>query len=537
MELVYLWVEDYKNIEKQGFNFSPRFECKYENGVLDIKDKEETGEPYLKNFFGENINVTAIVGENGSGKSSILKSIVSKQRIFIVVFNKELTVYTKNVSIDTSWQQKHLKSSFFQDVLYYSMDDTNLRAATPNVHHIVLEKTNRLITENYLKLNSLNFNLFDFKPAYIYYELNDFNLIGEDFDLDDTYVSDIKSALGWDINSDSGIILDTIKALRDIEDEYMNYLLYQFGDRNSLFENINLTEKLHPKDNYLMLEKDEIQETLKTCELPFLSESEFKSLIDNKGQKINIVDLENLFGKNYLELLFVIMKNDIDIDYWSLNDAKFNSLSHGQKTIYSFIVNLVNYNNNEFLFFLDEPDNTLHPNWQKKFLNELIEIIKKLNKRAHIIITTHSPFLLSDLPKENVIFLEKYTKKEIDDKHLDQKVDNCKNATKTININPFGANIHTLLSNGFFMKDGLMGEFAKDKINTIIKNLADKNYQFGLEEKKQLLLTIKSIGEEFLKSKLLDIYYKKFDDELTKKQRKEELLREQKKIQQELERL
>ena len=29
MELVYLWIEDYKNIKKQGFNFSPQFDCKY----------------------------------------------------------------------------------------------------------------------------------------------------------------------------------------------------------------------------------------------------------------------------------------------------------------------------------------------------------------------------------------------------------------------------------------------------------------------------------------------------------------------------
>jgi hypothetical protein len=29
MELVYLWVEKYKNIENQGFNFSPRFECEH----------------------------------------------------------------------------------------------------------------------------------------------------------------------------------------------------------------------------------------------------------------------------------------------------------------------------------------------------------------------------------------------------------------------------------------------------------------------------------------------------------------------------
>ncbi len=30
MELVYLWVEEYKNIHNQGFNFSPKFNCNYD---------------------------------------------------------------------------------------------------------------------------------------------------------------------------------------------------------------------------------------------------------------------------------------------------------------------------------------------------------------------------------------------------------------------------------------------------------------------------------------------------------------------------
>ncbi|MDQ7061038.1 MAG: hypothetical protein Q9M43_07785 [Sulfurimonas sp.] len=83
MELVYLWVEKYKNINNQGFDFSPRFECDYKDAILDIKDKERTKEPYLKNFFCKNINVTAIVGENGSGKSSIIKLI------FLLIFIKK----------------------------------------------------------------------------------------------------------------------------------------------------------------------------------------------------------------------------------------------------------------------------------------------------------------------------------------------------------------------------------------------------------------------------------------------------------------
>jgi hypothetical protein len=59
MELVYLWVEEYKNIRNQGFNFSPRFDG--EN--LTITKNED----YV-NIFPDNINIMAIVGENGKLK-------------------------------------------------------------------------------------------------------------------------------------------------------------------------------------------------------------------------------------------------------------------------------------------------------------------------------------------------------------------------------------------------------------------------------------------------------------------------------------
>ena len=75
MELVYIWVEDYKNIQKQGFNFSPKFKCHYdeEKNELTIDENDD----YIPDFFGENINVTAIVGKNGSGKSNILNVIIN----------------------------------------------------------------------------------------------------------------------------------------------------------------------------------------------------------------------------------------------------------------------------------------------------------------------------------------------------------------------------------------------------------------------------------------------------------------------------
>ena len=109
---------------------------------------------------------------------------------------------------------------------------------------------------------------------------------------------------------------------------------------------------------------------------------------------------------------------------------------------------------------------------KKNLIKDFVNIVSKyIKKNMNFIFTSHSPFILSDIPKENVIFLEKYKK----DEDKDQKEGNCKNVTKDIELKTFGANIHTLLSNGFFMSDGLMSEFAKIKITKILRFLNDDN--------------------------------------------------------------
>ena len=213
----------------------------------------------------------------------------------------------------------------------------------------------------------------------------------------------------------------------------------------------------------------------------------------------------------------------------------YENLSSGEKTLFSQFVNLftaiIESKQKEYVLFLDEPDNTLHPQWQKEYINLLLEFLKAnfQDKIFHCIITSHSPFLLSDIPKQNIIFLDK------------EENGNCKvlNHDEVLSKKQtFGANIHTLLSDSFFMEDGLMGEFAKNKIQEIMDFLNNiKTIEKISTKEEHIKQVIESIGEPFLKQKLLDMYYTKYKDESLKEARKKELEAQKRQIEEELKRL
>ncbi len=143
------------------------------------------------------------------------------------------------------------------------------------------------------------------------------------------------------------------------------------------------------------------------------------------------------------------------------------------------------------IILIDEGETTLHPEWQKRYINYYIDFLKDNfpDKNFHIILTTHSPFLISDLPKENIIFLD------TDKEGNCIVVDGLKEKKQT-----FGANIHTLLSDSFFMEEGLMGEFAKSKIDKVIELLNKSNLK--KEELEYCEKIISIIGEPIIKNQL-----------------------------------
>lgn len=155
---------------------------------------------------------------------------------------------------------------------------------------------------------------------------------------------------------------------------------------------------------------------------------------------------------------------------------------------------------NKLNLILDEVEICFHPEYQRLFLDRLLKMIENLglnkNFDINIILTTHSPFLLSDIPQANVLYLQ------------DGDIAN----EKDIPTNPFAANVNDILHQSFFLNNGFMGEFAQNKINDAISDLsATRNISDN--RRKEIKSLIEIIGEPLLKQTLQHLYIAKFPNE------------------------
>jgi len=533
MELVYLWVEKYKNIENQGFNFSPRFECEFDGENLTICDKKEKdnkckNKDYIDNFFGENINVTAIIGENGSGKSSLLELIyilLSENNTeanlnFILIIKKKSQLYYLSDRIINNENLFKLKKLEKNDY-YILRNEKFIFSERDDSHQINMDNNsiNQQIALTY-SIDS-NFKLTSFMYIPMKMEIKPIlskvliDILNEEISINyipqkiydellKTNIDDIDE-FDEDFNNKNFTFLDK----DNIRDDFHKFLIILFNSVTS--------------DKNILQNKEELLKEYLNLEYSF-SEEDFYKYFTNRTINLNeLTSIEkNIYFKDYNKFFI--------FDFIDSENRKYNNLSCGEKKIFGLLVNIYSKSfdlehkeianifskrPNDYLvhYLLDEPDTLLHPQWQKQFIKELICLLKRINGIYNIVITSHSPFILSDMPKENVIFLEKYKEDDDEVKKGTQKLGNCKNVSKDIKLKTFGANIHTLLSDGFFMSDGLMGEFAKNKINEIkkfyeiVKFLEPKNKKYKRILKILYLFKIKKfkhiqsiIGELFLQT-------------------------------------
>lgn len=303
-------------------------------------------------------------------------------------------------------------------------------------------------------------------------------------------------------------------------------------------DNSHISIKIKQAINFLFFNninrsKDEIY--------AFFSKNSFAHYLD-LNKKFIFNDISKIIAerkkdfKRYIKSNKKILDDDLcflppsifEFDYELENKSTFSQLSSGEKQkIYSINsilyhlhnLNSVHFNSSKYKYdylnvILDEIELYSHPEMQKQFINDLLLGISKLNleniKGVNIIFITHSPFILSDIPKQNVLFLENGISQDFK------------------KMNTFGANITDLLADSFFIDDGLIGDFAKGKINEVIKWLNDEKRDN--DKKEDYKKIIEMIDEPMIKYKLVETFHEVFPDERDKEEEIKKFVENAKKL-------
>lgn len=573
MELLYLWIEDYKNIYRQGFNFSPLYDFEFiptkeENGKViegTLKDnitEKETKEKFYKDFFnvknekddkeiqkGTITNVTAIVGENGAGKSSVLEflSINSTNEysyIQIVKKNKKVKIINNKVKVESlfssvlpSIEYSILKYEYFttpSDInrnnsfnwiqmsvnQLYEINDTKLLQDNRRLNsEKVFVQTNFLIQNNILKIDSLNVDVknidmlgiiksldeesmeYDagFDPRIHEINLENREKKSNNFNEYKEYVYKcLYELMVTKIHKVIVHVFNDVVILSEIEQQEFEFIL----DPRYIINKKNNTHnyKTYIQDYLFCFDRLNIKRHFDFLKHIILLLEIIDLLEERNYDEINeciTFDIESNCIKKFVSSYD---SNFYFFDFEFKKDSQIQYLSRGEDALLFQLSTLQNLGKSNtkasIMILIDEGELGLHPQWQKQYLKILLETLPKIfpNKQIQLILTSHSPFLVSDLPKENVIFLEKGE---------DGK---CIVAQPTAMKQTFGANIHTLLTNSFFIKDGLTGTFAQEKIDKVI-DLLNQTEELMPDQVSFCEEMIKRIGEPIVKNtlqKLLD---------------------------------
>ena len=215
----------------------------------------------------------------------------------------------------------------------------------------------------------------------------------------------------------------------------------------------------------------------------------------------NLRALSTILPPSFYSIDILLQKKDADNE----DPISLSRMSSGERqflyTCSTFIYHILNllsvqdsrrvrYRNMNLV--LDEVEICFHPEYQRQFVFKLIDLLTKLRLTRwcsiNILIATHSPFILSDIPQQNILYLE-----------------NGECANGKVNVNPYAANVNDILHQSFFLKDAFMGEFSLRRIGNLVSEIDNCNTKREVRSAEELKKEIELVGDKYLSQQLMTL--------------------------------
>ncbi|MFK3865117.1 AAA family ATPase [Pseudoalteromonas rhizosphaerae] len=554
MELVCIYIDEYKGIKDLYVNLNQNFICDFNRPHIHVKKQH----CQFKEKYYRGQNVKLIIGKNGSGKTSILEFIEGSFNEMVGVgaaifwSENDSQYYIKNNSFLTEFftDEPHVEfktdrrnailfvSSLF-DLNKFSFDERSkdrsnvLKLSANKYLEKRIAKKKILMAEvarelkyaeyfNYQKNVigaplSFRFHIYPSSKNYLEQAVNKLtndnvskllkdgyfhHLVMEEADKNQERAlanNEIKFSIN-NISREHQITGTVIKKSltkyllskikndnRHSDDAFWyiyNFLISDFlkkaslkisnpNDRawfyiNIIFQASHSNEKVpeiikyHIDENNLLDKSDAVEDVVYESEI-------FRNGLEEMTQSLLDNDININFDTKYIsfdlkdsQLIAEISEKFNELNYFTGDNFTYGwyALSSGeearlklQSRIFSGIDQLISQGYSNIQLLVDEIDAYLHPEWQRKIVSEVIDILnhfenKKRFNRASIntILTTHSPIILSDFLPDDIVSIIK-----VDGKITQEK------------SNGFGTRINDLYLDGMHL-DSTFGEISRNEI-------------------------------------------------------------------------
>lgn len=334
------------------------------------------------------------------------------------------------------------------------------------------------------------------------------------FIFDEDSILPIKTALGISSLESFSIRLSLTKkkAEKDFLPSELNKAIFSFQKIDPLFEELdNVSSKLIDKRKYSFdfkineVTRQAFIEEFKTPQILFRILYYFQILNLELIGKKTVDKVHNTMAKSRDNLSDLIPKKEkdklifiIDNIAFKKNDTSqkiyFKQLSDGEHQLLHVLGSISMFDEKTTLFLLDEPTTHFNPEWKSEFMYLINQVAYNRGNQQELLITTHSPFLVSDCKKEKVI----------------RTLNNGKKTYQIPENETYGASIRFLLSKLFNQKNSI-GKFSHqdlmklyEKVNTLesendIEEIKESSLRFGDSPEKMIFfnklnIKIKELG-------------------------------------------